>query len=69
VAPAGTPRDIVTRLNAELNKTLGSPVVAERLAALSFEPSMGPPDRLFDRALRETRLWADVVKRSGARID
>ena len=69
VAPAGTPREIITRLNAELNKALGTPVVAERLAALSFEPSMGPPDRLFDRALRETRLWADVVKRSGARID
>lgn len=69
VAPAGTPREIIGRLNSEINKVLGNPAVNEKYAAISFETTIGPPDRLFDRALRETRLWADVVKRSGTRVD
>jgi hypothetical protein len=43
--------------------------VHEKFAAIAYETTIGPPERLFDRALRETRLWADVIKRSGARID
>ena len=69
VAPVGTPRDIVTRLNAEINKVLGMPAVNEKFSGISFETTIGPPERLFDRAMRETKVWADVVKRSGARMD
>ncbi len=69
VAPPGTPRDIVMRLNAEINKVMGNPAVNEKYAAVSWESTIGPPERLFDRAMRETPIWADVVKRSGARID
>jgi tripartite-type tricarboxylate transporter receptor subunit TctC len=69
VAPAGTPAEIVMRVNSEVNKAIGTPAVAQRLAALSFEPSIGPPQRLSERAVRETAVWADVIKRSGARLD
>ena len=69
VAPIGTPRDIVFRLNAEINKALGTPSLNEKFNALAFEPTMGPPERLFDRALRETRMWSDIVQRSGAQVD
>jgi len=69
VAPAGTPRELVLRLNGEINKALGSPALSEKYAALSFEPTIGPPERLFDRALRETRLWGDIIQRSGAQVD
>ena len=69
VAPVGTPREIVTRLNAEINKVLGMPAVNEKFTAIAFETTIAPPDRLFERAVRETKLWADVVKRSGAKID
>ncbi|MBC7719392.1 MAG: tripartite tricarboxylate transporter substrate binding protein [Chitinophagaceae bacterium] len=69
VVPAGTPREIILRLNNEINKVLGNSAVNEKFNAISFETTIGPPERLFDRALRETRIWADVVKRSGARID
>ncbi len=69
VAPPGTPRDIVMRLNSDINKVLGNPAVAEKYAAVSWESTIGPPERLFDRAMRETPIWADVVKRSGARVD
>jgi tripartite-type tricarboxylate transporter receptor subunit TctC len=69
VAPMGTPRDIITRLNTEINKALGKPAVFEKFAAVSFETSIGPPERLFERAVRETRMWADVIKRAGAKLD
>ncbi|MCY1167859.1 MAG: tripartite tricarboxylate transporter substrate binding protein [Pseudomonadota bacterium] len=69
VAPIGTPRDIVFRLNAEINKALGTPSLNEKFNALAFETAMGPPERLFDRALRETRMWSDIVQRSGAQVD
>jgi tripartite-type tricarboxylate transporter receptor subunit TctC len=69
VAPAGTPRDIVMRLNADINKVLGNAAVNERYAAISFETTIGSPDRLFDRALRETRMWSEVVKRAGVQVD
>lgn len=69
VAPPGTPRDIALRVNADINKVLGSPAASEKLAAVSWESTIGPPDRLQDRALRETPMWAAVIKRSGARID
>ncbi|MFN7571158.1 MAG: Bug family tripartite tricarboxylate transporter substrate binding protein [Betaproteobacteria bacterium] len=69
VAPAATPQAIVLRLNAEINKALNSTPVREALARLSFEPAPGPPAALFDLARRERPLWADVIKRSGAKID
>jgi len=69
VAPPGTPRDITLRINADINKVLGTPATNEKLVAVSWESTIGPPDRLQDRALRETPMWAGVIKRSGARID
>ena len=69
VAPAGTPRELVTRINGDINKVLGNPATNEKLVAVSWESTMGPPERLQDRAIRETPMWAGVIKRSGARID
>jgi tripartite-type tricarboxylate transporter receptor subunit TctC len=69
VTPAGTPRDLVARLNAEINTIMASPVLAERWAALSFEPAVGAPGRLFELAQREQPMWADVIRRSGAKVD
>ena len=69
VAPAGTPREVVMRVNAEINKVIASPALADKLASLTWEPNVGAPERLSELAQRETRMWADIIKRSGARID
>ncbi len=69
VAPPGTPREITLRINADINKVLGSAAASEKLLAVSWESTIGPPERLQDRALRETPMWGAVIKRSGARID
>jgi tripartite-type tricarboxylate transporter receptor subunit TctC len=69
VVPAGTPRDVVQRLNTEINRITSNPALAERWAALSFETVAAPPERLWEQAKRETPMWADVIKRSGAKAE
>ena len=68
-APAGTPREIILRLNAELNKALDSPTVKTGYAAMAFEPSPGAPEALSTLARSETPKWAAVIKRAGAKVD
>ncbi len=69
VAPAGTPREIIARLNSEINKVLALPAVNERYQQLAFETTIAPADRLFERAQRERPIWARVIARSGAKVD
>lgn len=69
IVPAGVPKAIIARLNAEVNKALASPTLREKFAALSYEPVGGTPQQFTEFARQETAKWADVVKRSGAKID
>ena len=69
VAPVSMPRDLVAALNREINQVLAKPEVIAKFAAISFELSPGPPNAIFDLAARESPMWADVIKRSGAKVD
>ncbi len=69
VVPVGTPRAIVTKLNAEVNKALQSPSLRERYAAIDAEPVGGTPEEFAAFVKKETVKWADVVKKSGAKLD
>jgi tripartite-type tricarboxylate transporter receptor subunit TctC len=69
VAPAKTPGAVVVQLNTAINAILSTPAMREKYAAIGFEPLTGPPERLRERVARETPIWADVVKRSGAQVD
>ena len=69
VAPAGTPRDVVLRLNTEIGRAMISPAMAERWASISFEPVAAPPERLFEQARLEQPKSAEVIRRSGAKLD
>jgi tripartite-type tricarboxylate transporter receptor subunit TctC len=67
--PAGTPRPIVDRLNAELKKAVTDPAVASNLSAQSLDPMHMTPEE-FGKLLRsEYDKYAHVVKLSGARIE
>ena len=69
MAPAGTPRPILERLNAEVNRILGLAEVKDAWARQGAAP-MGMTLEQFDRFLRADIVkWADVVRRSGARVD
>jgi tripartite-type tricarboxylate transporter receptor subunit TctC len=69
MAPAGTPRPVLERLNAEVNRIIGSPDVKETWAKQGAFP-MGMSIGQFDKFLREEIVkWAKAVKASGARAD
>ncbi len=69
VAPARTPRAIVLKLNTEINKALQSAELRERYAAIEAEPTGGTPEQFAAFVQAETVKWADVVKKSGAKVD
>jgi tripartite-type tricarboxylate transporter receptor subunit TctC len=68
-APAGTPPDVIRRLNAEMVKIIQSPEVREKLIALGAEPVGDSPEEFAALVKSEVSKWADVVKKSGARVD
>ena len=67
VAPAGTPRDVITKLNAEIIKAVEAPDVRERLAGQGFEVRTSTPEKLGAYIKSEIAKWAPVVKESGAK--
>jgi tripartite-type tricarboxylate transporter receptor subunit TctC len=69
VAPIGVPKAIVARLSAEINKALASPVLKEKYAALGYDLVGGTPGEFDAFARKEVAKWAEVIKRSGAKID
>ena len=68
-APAGTPRAIVARLNAELLRRRATPDFRQRMEADAAEPIGGTPEQFGDYIRSEIVKYAKVVKESGAKID
>ncbi len=69
LAPAGTPPDIVIRLNRELTTIVRAPDVRERLAAQGFDAVSSTPAEIAAYLRSETAKWAKVVKATGVRVD
>jgi tripartite-type tricarboxylate transporter receptor subunit TctC len=69
LAPARTPRGIVTRLNAEIVTALNVPEVRERLLSQSTEPVGNSPEAFAAFIRSEHAKWADVIRRAGIRMD
>jgi tripartite-type tricarboxylate transporter receptor subunit TctC len=67
--PAGAPRDIITRLHAEISVVMKQPEVIERLAGAGVEAAMMSPEEFAAYIESETARYAKVVKSSGARVD
>jgi len=69
IGPARLPHDVVARLNAEIKRALAVPAVAERYRQLDSEIDGSTPEEFLELVRRETPKWAEVVRRSGAKID
>ena len=69
LAPAGTPADIVKRLQQETAKALALPAVKERLLAQGAIPGGNTPEQFTAMIDAEIKKWAPVVKASGAKVD
>ena len=65
VAPANTPRDIVTRLNQEFHRAMASPDILQALLTQGMEPTPSTPEELGAYIKSEIAKWADVVKTRG----
>ena len=69
LAPAGTPKDILTRLHSELAKALQLPEVQERLQGLGMQIVGGGPDQFGSFMRSESVKWGRIVRDSGAKVD
>ena len=69
VAPAGVPPAIVAKLNLEINRATAMPSLREKLMAIGSEPVSSTTAQFGEFIRRENAKWADVIKRSGAKLD
>jgi len=67
--PKGTPREIIDKVNAEVNRALADPKMRERLAELGGRPIGGPPEAFGQIIAAETAKWEKVVIQSGAKAE
>jgi tripartite-type tricarboxylate transporter receptor subunit TctC len=70
VAPAGTPKEIITRLASELRKVAAQPEVRDRFASLGMESVLDSNPEAFGALIQsELAKWARVVREAGIRAD
>jgi len=69
VAPAGTPREVIARLNSEINAIMGAPQTRARIEAAGWDVAGGSPEAFAGFMQTERRRWQPVIRRSGARLD
>ncbi len=67
--PKGTPKDVIDKVNAEVNRALSDPKMLERLAELGGKPIKGTPDDFGKVIAAETAKWAPIVTSSGAKVE
>ncbi|MCU0927318.1 MAG: tripartite tricarboxylate transporter substrate binding protein [Hydrogenophaga sp.] len=69
LAPTGTPKDIIERLNTEFNKALQAPDLRKRLADGGADPLGGTPEQFAELIRSDIVTWGKTVKESGAQLD
>ncbi len=69
LAPAGTPRDIVLKLNAEIAKLMASPETAKALSDAGVEVAPSSPEAMASYMVQELERWGKVVKDTGVKLE
>ena len=69
VAPAGTPKDIINKLNSQLVSVLNNPEIKSQLNSKGFDVTSSSPEQLGEYIKSEVSKWAPIVKKSGATAD
>ena len=69
MAPAGTPRDIITRVNAELNRIVKLPDIVERLSGQLFDIRTGTPEAFSELIRSDIAKWSEVVRDANIKPD
>ncbi len=68
LAPRDTPRQIIDKLNTELNAAMADPMILQRFADLGAEPDSGPPEKLTGFIVSETVKWREITTRGGVQM-
>ena len=68
-APAGTPKPIIDRLNAEINKALQEPDIVQKLDAQALDPWPSTPEEFSRKIRADFDKYAKLIKLSGAKIE
>jgi len=69
VAPAGTPRPVLMRLNSDFAKVMADPVIKQRLSESGFEPQTSTPEEFAAYMKSEIAKWAKVIRESNVSLD
>jgi len=69
MVPAGTPKDIVAKLNAAAVQATKSPEFVKRMTDLGYQIISGTPEEMAAMNKRDLALWAPIIKASGAKVD
>jgi tripartite-type tricarboxylate transporter receptor subunit TctC len=69
VAPAGTPRDVVMKLNGAFAKVMSDPAIKQRLSESGFEPQTSTPEQFSAYMKSEIAKWAKVIRESNISLD
>jgi tripartite-type tricarboxylate transporter receptor subunit TctC len=69
MAPAGTPKPVIDKLNAQINTTFADAAFRRRVTEMGVSPMGGRPDEVSSYIATESSRWSDVVKSAGIRLD
>jgi tripartite-type tricarboxylate transporter receptor subunit TctC len=69
LAPAGTPHEIVAKLNAEVAKLMNSPETKKTLFDAGVEPAPSTPEAMSEYMVQEMARWGKVVKEAGIKLE
>jgi tripartite-type tricarboxylate transporter receptor subunit TctC len=69
MAPAGTPREIIAKWNAEVTRILNTPEMQAYFAQQGAEPAPDSPDQFMTLIRAEIPKYAKIIKASGAKVD
>jgi tripartite-type tricarboxylate transporter receptor subunit TctC len=66
MAPRGTPSEVVRKINADVNRTLGDADVVAQLQTFGFDAAPGTPEQLAEEIRADAKKYAELVRRTGA---
>jgi tripartite-type tricarboxylate transporter receptor subunit TctC len=69
VAPAGTPREILSRLSAEIQKAMQAADLRERYLALGLDPASNTPEEMASLMRREQERYASIIRNANIKIE
>lgn len=69
IAPAAVPRPIIDKLNTAINRAISSQAFKDRFAMIGDEPAGGSPEEFAELIRSDSAKWADVIRRSGAKLE